>query len=312
MKRGTMIASTAAATAAIATRNTVLAQTPVKLRAGAATNDSYAEPYFGVAQGFFAKQGIDLDIQVFFNAQATVQAVVANQIDIGLADMIQVVNPIERGIPLAYFAGGGLYRTQRPATLLCVAKNSDVHSAKDLEDKTVAVVSLTSISSVGVQDWIVQSGADLSKVKLIEMAFAVMVPALVRGTVAAAFVAEPFVSESKNDIRVLASTYDAIAKQFYVGAWFAYRSWLNTQRELARRFVAAAYQTARWSNTHHNESAVILSKISKIELENARNMARTDFATSLDPKLMQPVIDIAVKHNLIAQPVDANDIIFRV
>lgn len=288
------------------------AQSLVKIRAGAATNDSYAEPYFGIAQGFFTKQGLDVEVSVFFNAQATVQALVANAIDVGLADMIQVVNPIERGIPLAYFAGGGLYRTERPATLLCVAKSSDIRSAKDLEGKAVAVVSLTSISSASVQDWLVRGGADLANVKLYEMSFASMPPALIRGTVAAAFVAEPFVSESKDDIRILASTYDTIAKQFYVGAWFAYRNWLTQERAVAKRFVDALYQTAQWSNTHHDDTALILSNIGKMKLENVRAMARTDFATSLDPKLLQPVIDIAVKHRLIEHPISANDIVVRV
>jgi hypothetical protein len=36
-----------------------------------------------------------------------------------------------------------------------------------------------------------------------------------------------------------------------------------------------------------------------------------DLATSLDPKLMQPVIDLAAKYKLIEKPVNAADLIYK-
>jgi len=41
-----------------------------------------------------------------------------------MADMIELVNPIERGVPFGYFAGGSVYRSETPPTLLVAAKTS--------------------------------------------------------------------------------------------------------------------------------------------------------------------------------------------
>jgi ABC-type nitrate/sulfonate/bicarbonate transport system substrate-binding protein len=46
-----------------------------------------------------------------------------------------------------------------------------------------------------VQEWLRQNGADTSTIKIFEMPFSPMTPALTRGTLGAAFIAEPFLSE---------------------------------------------------------------------------------------------------------------------
>ena len=290
----------------------VVAQSLTTLRVGGGTNDTFAEPHYGQEAGIFAKYGFNLDITDFANSQQQVAAAAGGALDLGMADMIQLAVPIEKGVPLAYFAGGCFYRHDAPQTLLVVGKNSTVHAPKDLEGQTVGVVALNSISWMSVSEWLKRGGADLSKIKIFEMPFSTMVPGLQRGTVAAAFLAEPFISGSKADIRILASTYDTIAQQFYIGAWFGPKDWTAKNPDQAKRFTAALYETARWCDAHRDETAVMLSKYSKIELERVKAMTRGSYATSIDPKMMQPVIDLAVKYNMLPKRVDAADLIMKV
>jgi NitT/TauT family transport system substrate-binding protein len=225
--------------------------------------------------------------------------------------MIQLGNAVNHGLPYGFFAGGSFYSTNAPTTVLCVAKNSPIRSAKDLEGQAIAVVALTSISSLSVQEWLRQNGADLTKIKLFETPFSTMAPALERGTVAAAFIAEPFLSGAKTEIRWLAKTYDAIAKQFYIQAWFTSRDFLAKDPETGRRLLRAVYESARWSNAHHDASAAILSKYSKLPVERIESMTRAVFATSLDPRMMQPVLDVAARYKLIEKPLSARDLVLN-
>jgi NitT/TauT family transport system substrate-binding protein len=300
------------ASAPAAAPTIVRAQSLTTLRVGGANNDTFAEAQYGQEAGIFAKHGFNLEVAVFPNSQAQVMAAAGGALDVGMADMIQLAAPIEKGVPLAYFAGGSLYRTEAPQTLLVTLKNGPVRTAKDLENQTVGVVALNSISSMSVGEWLKRGGADMSKIKLFELPFATMVPGLQAGRIAAAFLAEPFVSGAKDDVRVLASTYDTIAKSFYVGAWFGPRDWSTKNPDVPKRFLAALYETARWANIHRDETAVMLSKLAKIDVERVRAMARTTWATSIDPNLMQPVIDLAVKYNLLAKRVDASTLIMKV
>jgi hypothetical protein len=41
-------------------------------------------------------------------------------------------------------------------------------------------------------------------------------------------------------------------------------------------------------------------------------MTRGSFATSIEPKMMQPVIDLAVKYNMLPKRVEAADLIMKV
>jgi NitT/TauT family transport system substrate-binding protein len=298
--------------AASAAPTAVRAQSVVTLRVGAATNDTFMEAHYGQEAGIFAKYGLNIEITDMPNSAAIVAAAAGGALDLGMCDMIQLAAPIEKGVQLAYFAGGSLYRSEAPQTLLCVARNGPIHTAKDLEGQTIGVVALNSLSSMSVTEWLTRNGVDMAKVKIFELPFSTMAPGLQRGTVAAAFIGEPFVSAAKQDVRILASTFDTIAKEFYIGAWFGPKDWPAKNPDVAKRFTAAIYETARWSNTHRDETAIVLSKMSKIDIERVRAMARSTFATSIDTKLMQPVIDMAVKYNMLAKRVNATELIMKV
>lgn len=217
-----------------------------------------------------------------------VAAAAGNAIDVGMADLIQVGNAFNRGVPFGFIAPAGIYDSKLPTTLLCVATNSSFKTAKDLEGQAVAVVAIASIGAISFQEWLKAGGADVSRVKMLELPFSTMGPALTRGTVAAALIAEPFLSSFRNDVRGLGDTYTAIAKTFFLSGSFASRDWVNANRDVAKRLVAAFQAAAAWSNTHRDDTAPILAKYAKFDLETIRGMARATFATSLDP-LTKPI-----------------------
>ncbi len=283
----------------------------VKLRVGAATSDSYLEPYFADAEGIFAKNGLGVELTPFPNSAAIVSAAAGNAIDLGMADMIQLATAVLHGVPFGFFAGAALYASDAPTTVLCVAKTNTAKLAKDFEGQTIGVVALTSQSAVATTEWLRANGADTSTIKMFELPFPAMAAALETGRVQAALIGEPFFNFARDQIRVFAKPFDIIAKSFYIGAWFANREWARANPDVLRRFAAAVYETARWANGHQADTLQILSKVTKIEIERVRTMNRIVWATSLDPKLMQPVLDLAAKYKLIDRPVAAADLMLK-
>jgi NitT/TauT family transport system substrate-binding protein len=298
--------------AAAATARAAGAQTLPTIRICVFNVDSYAEPMYALEQGFLAKAGIGLELVSLPSAGAIGQAVTSGVLDVGMGDPVQVANPYLAGVQMAFFGGSALYTSAAPTTLLVVDKNSSIRGAKDFEGQAIAVVALASISSLAVREWLQDNGADQSKVRIIELPFAAMVAALGRGTIAGALLAEPFLSAGRNETRVLSKAFDAIAKSFYISSFFAQRDWIAKNRELARRFMAVMYDTARWANVHHAESAPILSKYSKLDVERIEAMTRISYATAFDPGLVQPVLDIAYKYKQLAQRVNARDIMTQI
>jgi len=285
------------------------AQSSTPIRVAWTASENAAQPYYGVSQGIFSRAGLNVELVQFNNSAASTQALVAGAIDVSAADMIQVASGVSRGIPLGFFAGAAIYSSAKPTLVLCVNKDSSIRKAIDLEGETVAVIALNSISSCSVLEWLSRNGADVSKVKIFEMPFPTMLPALQRGTIAAALFAEPFVARAKADSRPLAATYDSVGKTFYITSWFATRDWVKKNPEVSVRFAKSLYEIARWANTHPNDTAAILSQITHVEVDLIRSMNRATFATSLDQRLMQPVLDIAAKYKVLDRRMSAAELV---
>ena len=233
-------------------------------------------------------------------------------IDVGMGDPVQVANPYLAGVPLAIFGGSGLYSTTAPTTVMVAANGSTLGKPKDFEGKTIALISLASLSSLATRKWLRQGGADETKVRLVELPFGSIVPALQRGTIDGALLSEPFLSLNRDNVRVIAKPFDAIAKSFYISTFFAKRSWLQTNRDLAHAFLGAMYEAGKWANAHQSESATILSKYSKLDLDKVRSMTRVSYATTFEANHIQPVLDIALQYGQITRSVNATAIMMAV
>jgi ABC-type nitrate/sulfonate/bicarbonate transport system substrate-binding protein len=302
------ILSLLGAGAAIGMPHVVKAQSNQRVRIGTARADTYMIPYIANDFGYFARYGIETDITQFASSAPVVQAVAAGALDVGLGDMLQIATAVTHGVDLRFFAGGGLYSTDDPTTVLVVSKSSNIRSAKDLEGKDVGVILLKSISHMGTLEWLRQNGADVSKIRFFEVTFAEAEAALMRGTVSAAFVGEPFVTMGKDNLRVLGKSYDAIAKQFYINAWFSTKDWLTKNPDLARRLTSAIYDAARWANGHLADTAATTAKYTKIDPAVVAVMHRSRFGTSLDPRFLQPLLDLGYRYQVIDRPVKADEI----
>ena len=191
--------------------------------------------------------------------------------------------------------------------------DSPIKAAKDFEGKTIAVSGLKDLTQLGAVAWLSQNGADTSKIQFVEIPFAEMGPALVRGTVAGAVISEPSLTAAKErgDVRVFAPVFSAIAPQFLIGAWFTTRSFAQAHPDLIKKFQNAIYEAGRWANGNQAASAAILEKYSKIPPQAARTMTRSTYATTLTPAIVQPPLDIAFKNNVLDKPVSASDMIFH-
>jgi hypothetical protein len=54
-----------------------------------------------------------------------------------------------------------------------------------------------------------------------------------------------------------------------------------------------------------------LSRYSKIDIDRVRTMSRVQFATGLDPKLAQPLLDFAATYKLLERPTNAADLFWK-
>ena len=308
MSRSSALATIGAATFASPLAARAQSAPPNDISIGVVLAEPYMEPYYADDLGFFKKAGLNPNIQVFPNASITLQAVVGNALDIGTANLIQLASAFNRGVDVTIVAAGGMFTADQTTIPLCVAKNSTVQNARDLEGQTVSVTNLAGTEGIAVAEWLKAGGADPQRVKIFEIPFAQVGPALARGTVAAGLLGEPFSSQYAADVRTIGYPYAAIAPAFYTGVWVARRSYLATHGPLVRKLVATLYETARWANTHRADAAALFAKMSKRDLSSLLSQTRIPFGMTLETRYAQPLLDKALAYKLLDRPVNAKDL----
>jgi NitT/TauT family transport system substrate-binding protein len=288
------------------------AQSAGVLRVASTASDSYAEALYARDQGFFERAGLNVELSILASGSAIAGAVAAGAVDIGVTNPIPLALAYLHGIPFAYFCAGGLYNPDE--TALCVLSDGPIKTAKDLEGKTIAATALADANTLAVKAWVDQNGGDSTTLRLVELPFSEMRAALQRGTVAAAPIVEPALSNAKKEggIRVLLPPFwNVFGRNFLVGGWFARTDWLKANAGLARRYAATIYATGKWANEHPNESADILAKAAKLDPQVVRGMGRAPYGDALTPAMIQSMLDSMYKYKLIDRPLNGSEVIYK-
>lgn len=308
-RRHFLASSALALAASLATRAS--GQTSELVRIGSTANDSYAEPFYANDQGFFKRAGLNVEVHVFPSGGAVATAVAGGAIDVGITNPISLANAVEHGLPFLFFAAAGTYNPEEVA--LCVAADSPIKVARDLNDKILGTTALRGDNSLEVSAWVDHMGGDSTTVHFVEMPMVTMATAIKRGTVAAGEISEPALTMAMRagGLKVLGHPLDVYGREFMVGGWFGRASWLSANQTTVRRLVASIYATAQWANTHPDESAAILAKYSKIDRDVLRAMNRARYATSFGPQMFQSYLDLGYKYKYIGRRFQASSLVVK-
>lgn len=204
---------------------------------------------------------------------------------------------------------GSLYVSGRRNIVgLFVAEDAPIRGAADLVGKTIGVSNLVDNSILGVDAWLEKNGVDRTLVKAVEIPLSEMGAALQRGTIAAAIIAEPFLSASKDQTREIPRMFDAIGRRWAIEVWYGRREFVKANPDLTNRFMDAVYATSKSVNRNPERVVPLLSTYSKIPVERLQDMSKPIFSESFDASLVQPALDLSYKYKQLSQPATVADL----
>ncbi len=305
MKRTSFLAGAAAATLLPRARAGAADDT---IRFGTTAAETFALPLFAQELGYFKSAGLNVEISMFPGGAAVSAAVAGRALDIGATNTGTFANSHLRGIPFTIIAPGALYRSAEATTVLVVGKSSPLATAKDLTGKTVGVTTVHDLSQAAVMKWADVSGGDSQSLKFIELTMAQMDAALTANRIDASLLQEPSLTYAKDDIHRIAQPYDAIGTNFLLTAYFANSEWLAQNAAAAKKVVGVLRQAALWARANGPATVPILEKYSKIPAAVLAQVARARHGETLEPALIQPVIDTMAEYKFSAQRFPAADV----
>ncbi len=267
---------------------------------GTQTGESFAEGLYAQDAGFFKQAGLNVELTFFNAGGAVTAAVVGGAIDVGVTNSGSMSAAHARGLPI-YLIAPCTITSPGPnaSTVVAVTKSSPVRTAKDLSGKTLCVSTVRDLQQAATMTWIDQNGGDSKAVTFVEIPISSQAAALQTGRIDAAVLIDPWITMYKNEIRIIAQPYQSIAPHILISGWIANKTWYENNVATALTFIRALRTTAAWANKNHPATAAILEKYSKIPHEIIATMTRLQIGETLDPKLIQPVIDATVRYGFL-------------
>jgi NitT/TauT family transport system substrate-binding protein len=264
-----------------------------------------APVYLGREKGFFSSRGIALDLVQEQGGAAIVKGVTEGRYQFGFSNVTSLMAAQIAGAPVKMLAGGvaSTGRVGRDFSAIVVGYDSAVRSPKDLAGKRIAVNTLKNLGDTTVRQSVRKHGGDPTDVTFVAMPFSDMPAALQAGTVDAAWVVEPQLSESTTlGHKVLASNLVDTAPNLTVAAYFTGSPQLAKDPDLAKRFTEAVGESLRYAAEHPDEVRAVVGTYTQISETVRLMMILPNWPTEINRSSLEVLSTLGQRDGIFARP----------
>lgn len=214
--------------------------------------------YAAQENGYFAKAGLDVDIQMPADTNDALKLVAAGKIDLALTYQPQVLMARAENIPVKSIAA----IVRHPLNHLMVPADSAIHSPKDLAGKTVGFSSIPLYEAMA-RTMIKQDGGDPDKAKMIDVGYD-LIPSIATGNVDAiigGFINHEQLILAKEGHPVTSLDPAAYGvPDYYELVLAASDDGLKAKKDAFAKFAAAAAEGQQYVAAHPDEALAALMK----------------------------------------------------
>jgi NitT/TauT family transport system substrate-binding protein len=286
-------------------------QLPV-LRVDSTMADDLTPVYYAIQTGMYKKAGLDVQLTISPTGSAVAESVIAGSEDLGKSSLVNLMNAHDHNVPIELTTPGAIYDARAPFAEMIVASGSSITSPRELAGKLIGVPYLNDFNELVAKMWFAQSGGNVAGLKFVEIPNSAQVAAIAQHRIDAAILQEPDLSEAlaTGQVRVLGLPYSAVSSSFMFSAWFAKKDWVAQHEAQLETFNRVTAQATDYTNAHPDATAEMMSKATKIPLGVMQKMQRVKSATTLEPSMLQPLIDAAAKNGAIPRAFSARSFIY--
>lgn len=263
--------------------------------------------------GLFAEEGLNVKLEVMQGGAAAIPGLVSGELDATFGAWASFFQAVSEGIELRAIADG--VRARENFTQILTTPNTGLEGKPaELAGRTVAVNTLNNLGEMAVRSAVREAGGDPEAVKLVEIPFPDMIPALERGDVDAIWAVEPFVTLAKQNIGAVTvvDAYVGPMEGFPVAGFQATAQFVEDNPNTVgaiQRALAAATETANTETERMTQE--IIPGFTELEPAVAEKLTLPEFVSEIDPEQLQRVVDYMVEFEILSEPMQASDLIVK-
>jgi NitT/TauT family transport system substrate-binding protein len=273
-------------------------------------NDGFKAVFYGVKAGIFKKYGLDVQTSIVASGAAAAAALTGSGADVAYTNILTLIQAHTHNVPMVFVAAGNLQLPGTSQTKTIVAADSTIKSGKDMIGKTLGSASLRDINAAATLAWIDKTGGDSKQLKVVEVPASAGAAFLEEHRADAITLNEPAVSQAvaTGKAKVLAQPYDAVGAGMTAG-FAAMVPYVTANRDVMERFAKAMHEASLYTNAHPAETVDIVAQYSGVPADVVAKSVRFSDAEFLEPRYLQPMIDLCAHYNLIDRGFPAREVI---
>jgi len=265
-------------------------------------------------QGFFTEEGLNVtgDGGGATSSAGVTPLVVSGKYQLGAGDLATIAQATEQGLDYRGFITLTHYASKEgESSIVMLGKADGPDSLADIPaGSSIGTQGVGGASQAQVEETIEQLGGDPSKYEYVNVPVESAVELIKNGSVAAAFVVEPFIAAAKADpeVKILADVGPAAMPDTPAQVLGATTAWIESAA--APRFVAAIDKAIAWIKDPANQDAVyqILSDETGIALEDVPSIVLPDWDSEIGGETTEQLLDLFKKWGTIGDDVTLEDV----
>jgi NitT/TauT family transport system substrate-binding protein len=265
--------------------------------------------YLGKEKGFFSKRKIDLTLKPGSGGAASIPSVVKGEFQFAFGNVTSLLVARDQNLPLKVLTNGVASTGERGKDFSAVVVRGDspIRTAADLAGKTVSVNNLRNIGDTTVRASVRMAGGDPASLKFIELALPEMPAAVQNKRVDAAWVVEPFLTQSiAQGARPIAWNFVDAAPKLTVATYFTSEKVIKQAPDLVKRFTEAMTESLAYAQAHPDEARKIVSTYTKIPPDVLAKVTLPAWPPEVNKESVQTLATLAKQDGLVKKEPDVD------
>lgn len=267
--------------------------------------------FYGIEEGYFAEEGLDVTLEIGQGGAALVPAVVTGEYQFAFGNYVSLMLARQNDVDVQIVSNivDGAERDDRGTNGLLVDP-ARFAGIDDLAGATFAVTTLSNVAEVTIRTTLRNAGVDDADINFVELAFPNMNAAVEAGEVDAAWQAEPFVTlgEAAGLVNVADPMYGTTPSMPLAGI-FASESWLSDNPDLADAFHRAMTVSLEAATDEEAMRASIAAN-TQTPPDVIDQIALANWNPELDAEKLAMVAGLAVDYGILDEEPNLDELVW--
>ena len=265
--------------------------------------------------GYFKESGLEVSVEFAAGGAQIVPLLVQGTYQIGNTPAVSAALANQQGFNLRLIPTTLDDKRAIPGqTASLVKSDGPVKSIADLKGKRIGVNTINSVNWLYDRAFLRKHGLDPSQVTYVEIPFPSMVDALLRGSVDAINVAQPFhrIAVNTGQARALGYPFVEVQPGLHIAAYSGTAAWLDANPNTVKAFVQGMRRAVRHLRANEAEAKNLIAEYTKSKRELVEQVPVDDWSTEISVADVAATLKVMQQEGLLKKPVDAKSLIHDV